>query len=297
MNVNILGNNSGKTTLLRNLKSFETALNLDQIIYSHTRITPSSESVIDLIFTSDKGKINQSEVINFGLSDHFITFCSKKIGKEKFNPRKSVKIRSMKNYSKELFIDKLKEVDWSDVTGSYVVDSSFENFKGLFLSVIDSLAPEKEFRLKQRTEPWFNSEISEAISERDNWLRLFKSLKVESFYIKYKYYRNRAQTLVANAKRNFFRDQIATNKDCPKKLWQMLKSLGMPSKKTKSAASSIWLTMDDGICFEESRVADSLNDLFTTIAHKLVKELPSGIGKFTSSFFTNFYKSVFCQST
>ena len=43
--------------------------------------------------------------------------------------------------------------------------------------------------------------------------------------------------------------------------------------------------------FEESRVADSFNDFFTTIAHKLVKELPSGIGKFTSSFFTNFYKS------
>ena len=160
MNVKILGNNSGKTTLLRNLKSFETALNLDQIIYSHTRITPTSGSVIDLIFTSDKDKINQSGVINFGLSDHFITFCSRKIGKEKLNHRKSVKIRSMKNYSKELFIDKIKEVDWSDVTGSYDNDSSFENFKRLFQSVIDYLAPEKEVRLKQRTEPWFDSEIS-----------------------------------------------------------------------------------------------------------------------------------------
>ena len=120
---------------------------------------------------------------------------------------------------------------------------------------------------------------------------------MESFYIKDKYYKKQGKTLVANAKRKFFRDQRATNKDCPKKLWQMLKSLGMPSIKTKSAASSIWLTMDDGICFEESRVAISFNDFFTTIAHKSVKELPSGIGKFTSSFFTNFYKSVFCQST
>ena len=110
-------------------------------------------------------------------------------------------------------------------------------------------------------------------------------------YIKYKYYRNRAETLVANAKRNFYRNQIATNKDCPKKLWQMLKSLGMPSKKTKSAASFIGLTMYDGICFEESRVPYSFNDFFTTVANKLVKELPCGIGKFTSSFFTNFYKS------
>ena len=64
----------------------------------------------------------------------------------------------------------------------------------------------------------------------------------------------------------------------------------MPSKKTGSAASSIGLTIDDGICLE-SRVADSFNDFFTIIASKLVKELPSGIDKFTSSFFTNFYKS------
>ena len=64
----------------------------------------------------------------------------------------------------------------------------------------------------------------------------------------------------------------------------------MPSKKTESAASSIGLTIDDGICLE-SRVADSFNYFLTTIASKLVKDLPSGIGKFTSSFFTNFYKS------
>ena len=83
----------------------------------------------------------------------------------------------MKNNSKEFFIEKLREVDWSDVTWSNDVESSFENFKRLFLSVIDSLAPEKEVRLKQRTEPWFNSEISEAISERDNWLRLLNNSK------------------------------------------------------------------------------------------------------------------------
>ena len=131
------------------LKSIETALNIDQIIHSPSRITPTSQSAIDLIFTSDKGKINYSGVINFDLNDHLITFCFRKIGKEKLNPRKSVKIRSMKNYSIELFIEKLREVDWSDVTGSYDVDSGFENFKRLFLSVIDSLAPEKEVRLKQ----------------------------------------------------------------------------------------------------------------------------------------------------
>ena len=71
-------------------------------------------------------------------------------------------------------------------------------------------------------------------------------------------------------------------------LGKVLSEFFIVGKWLKSAASSIGLTIDDGICFEEFRVADSFNDFFTTIASK---DLPSGTCKFTSSFFTNVYKS------
>ena len=36
-------------------------------------------------------------------------------------------------------------------------------FKTIFHSVLDSVAPVKEVKLKQRTEPWMNSEILQNI--------------------------------------------------------------------------------------------------------------------------------------
>ena len=40
-------------------------------------------------------------------------------------------------------------------------------FKDYFLGVVDELAPVKEIRIKQRTEPWMNADILELITLRD----------------------------------------------------------------------------------------------------------------------------------
>ena len=58
-------------------------------------------------------------------------------------------------------------------------------------------------------------------------------------------------------------------------LGKVLSEFFIVGKWLKSAASSIGLTIDDGICFEEFRVADSFNDFFTTIASKEVAPVNS----------------------
>lgn len=39
-------------------------------------------------------------------------------------------------------------------------------FREILLKVIDSVAPLKEIRIKQRTEPWIDFDISEGLKER-----------------------------------------------------------------------------------------------------------------------------------
>ena len=43
------------------------------------------------------------------------------------------------------------------------VEMAWDSFKKKFHSVSDSVAPVKEVKLKQRTEPWMNSEILQNI--------------------------------------------------------------------------------------------------------------------------------------
>ena len=47
-----------------------------------------------------------------------------------------------------------------------------------FLGVFDELAPVKEIRIKQRTEPWMNADILELITLRDKAFYVLKGLKM-----------------------------------------------------------------------------------------------------------------------
>ena len=56
-----------------------------QLINTPTRITPTGEFCLDLIFVSHRDKISQSGVINRGLGDYFLTYCTRKVQRGSFN--------------------------------------------------------------------------------------------------------------------------------------------------------------------------------------------------------------------
>ena len=103
------------SNLQRRLVEFQTTFDLDQVIVEPTRITPKSRTIIDLILVSDPAKISQSGVIEIGVSDHFLTYCTRKITKVLYHKHNNVKIRSLKNYNKEILEQRLKDATWSDV--------------------------------------------------------------------------------------------------------------------------------------------------------------------------------------
>ena len=51
-------------------------------------------------------------------------------------------------------------------------------FKDVILSVLNTVAPIKEVRLKQRREPWVDSNILDLIKKRDFYLYKFKKDKL-----------------------------------------------------------------------------------------------------------------------
>ena len=70
------------------------------------------------------------------------------------------------------------------------------------MSVVDSIAPIKENRLKQCTEPWMSNEILEGIRERDTSLYNFmKKRTAENL-------RNKLQRSIKSVKRTYFIDKI-----------------------------------------------------------------------------------------
>ena len=72
---------------------------LKQLIKSPTRVTPNTSTLINHVLTNANQKITQCGLIDIGLSDHQMIFCTKKIKKEKVGGHKQISFISFKNYS------------------------------------------------------------------------------------------------------------------------------------------------------------------------------------------------------
>ena len=70
----------------------------------------------------------------------------------KIGQHNTIKIRSVKNHSKELFNQKLSEVQFPDYSNFENVNEAYADLSSKLIGVIDSIAPLKQIQLKTNTE-------------------------------------------------------------------------------------------------------------------------------------------------
>ena len=85
---------------------------MTQIINTSIRITSTTSTILDLILISDTAKISQCGVLDLGLGNHQVIYCTRKCKKIPISRHNGVTVRSLRNYSQEIFEEKLHEVDW-----------------------------------------------------------------------------------------------------------------------------------------------------------------------------------------
>ena len=73
----------------------------------------------------------------------------------------------MKGYSKDRLCNELRDIDWSPVLFATDVNMALEKLYAMFLSVIDSIAPYREYRRRHDSAPWMCGEILAGIKKRD----------------------------------------------------------------------------------------------------------------------------------
>ncbi len=282
----------GGTKLFRDYTNILHVFGFRQIINTFTRVTCKTSTILDHILVSQSEKICQKGVIPVGISDHFITYCTRKVVRGQFNRHNIVKIRSMKNYCKESLLSELRKIDFSVVTNQNDVHVAWSNFKNIMSEVIEMLAPCKEIRVKQRSEPWITGEIIGKIHERDKMLYMSRKSKNEEHHKCFCMLRNQVSRLVKKAKRDYLSQKIEDCKNDPKGLWQQLKRLGYSNKSKEEG--HIVLKINDKIEYDPVTIGNHVNTFFTTIANKLVSKLPHVPSLYTvdSQTFLDFYRDV-----
>ena len=276
--------------LVSKYKELCQTFSLKEIIQDPTRVTSTTSSLLDHILTNNGWKISQKGVIDVGLSDHQLIYCTRKIFRIKSNMHKQIRIRSLKNYTPELLIEELRKIDFPDYSIFSNVNIAYKDIVDKIVSIIDKIAPYKDLRVKNNTQDWFDEEIAEAIRVRDKRLKKFKSTKLhidENLYREAKYL---ALKLIKEKKKQYYKEKLKENIGKPKELWKALKSLGLPSK--KGSISNICLKKDDKINFDDKTNANTFKDFYCNLASDLVEKLPPPSNKFGITSVRNYYQNT-----
>ena len=152
---------------------------LAQIIKSPTRITCSSISLFDHILASLSERISQKGVINVGLSDHQLIYCTRKTCRIKTGvvPKK-IKSRPLKNYVVDTYKHALRKANFPNYEYFEDVYRAYSDFFIKLMTLIDNVAPCKTKRFKGNTQNWFDREVLEKPKSMDKLFKIFKKIRV-----------------------------------------------------------------------------------------------------------------------
>ena len=114
-----------------------------------TRVTRKTATFIDHVLTNSTQKVSQSGAIGLGISDHDLVYCTRKTSSLKLNKHNDISIRSMKNYTKENFLELLRKINLPGYTTFACLNKAYPEFIFKLSEVIDLLCPgKKKLRLK-----------------------------------------------------------------------------------------------------------------------------------------------------
>ena len=246
------------------------ARNLAQFVDEPTRITETSSTMIDLILSNSANALD-CQVHDIGLSDH--CFVSIKRGNLKI-PRypKFIECRSFKKFTQETFLERLGDLDWSNVLKAADADIAAQAFNDNVLGVLDILAPITKKRVRESSPQWVTEDLIKSIRKRDYLKKVASRSKNEMDWQNFKQQRNFVINLKNRLKNQYFQNKIDDNKDNSKKLWKTLNTL-IPNDK-KSNNITHFLTDEGKEISDKKEIAETFNRFFSTVGSKLASVFP-----------------------
>ncbi|CAB4031940.1 Hypothetical predicted protein [Paramuricea clavata] len=251
LNCNMLENGQER----RALTNFSTELNLTQIIKTPTRITATSQTLIDVILVSSTALVLESGVINTSISDHLPVYVLLKLKAPKM-PACYITTRSYKNYNPSLFSSDLvtKSDRLLSILSNTNVNTILETFKDVLHSTLDVHAPLKTFKIRNRSCPYVTNEIKELMKSRDLHLRRFQLTRAEGDWVVYKEYRNNVKTKIKAAAKDHTFNEVREHKHNARSLWKIINNI-IPSKEKETQVYSK----------DPKTVAEDFNLFFTSV--------------------------------
>ncbi|CAB4027160.1 Hypothetical predicted protein [Paramuricea clavata] len=218
LNCNLLQQNIDGLSLL----NFASELNLKQLIASPTRITESSESLIDVVMSSTPDLVQESGVIETSISDHFSVYMQTSFPNTRHNSE---------------------------------VNSKLSILNDALLSTLQTHAPVKTIRVRNRPCPYIPQNIKDLMAHRDQLHRQFKFSRDVGDWTTYKNARQSVKIALKNAEKEYVRGEVLAHKNNTTSLWKIINRC-IPSKERKCYSK------------DSEQIANEFNQFFIAVGEK-----------------------------
>ena len=155
LNVNFLKQDNKEFKAILNIFGFE------QMVDEPTRISESTETLIDIIVTNNPANIIKTEVIPTSIGDHDMVGCVRKLNNASFKPRK-ITCRDYRSYHPEAMNEELETVDWSAFYSCRTVNEAWSQMKDILLTIFEHHAPKICKKVRGKSAPWLTSNVQKA---------------------------------------------------------------------------------------------------------------------------------------
>ena len=254
------------STECKQLKAIFKSLNFTQLISEATRVTQGSKTLLDLIASNVPQNICFSGVVPYGLSDHDMVFCVRKLNHRKA-PVQTKLIRNYANYDPSSFCKDLNNVDWDmpEISSGNTddlcncINEQWSNFKTSFVRIADCHAPIISKRVRGIDNcPWMTSDIKRDMRQRDYSLKKARRTTKDEDWLNYRVLRNRVTKKIKAAKNLYNKKLVEENTNDPKAFWKTIKKILPGEEKVKVSSISI----DGENCTNKLKIANAFNKFF-----------------------------------
>ena len=132
--------------------------------------------------------------------------------------------------------------------------------------ILEVMCPYRNIFVRENRTPWFTHEIYECINKRTYYIRLFRNTRNHDIFTIVKYFRNKCNKLVRDAKREFIKNNLEANRLNPKKFWRTLNSILKIDSSKCADVEFFDKTSNRKIPLAET--SDFLNDFFANVGNR-----------------------------
>ena len=183
------------------------------LINRPTRVTSTSATLIDNIFTNDYGEESfaYSGILYCDISDHFPVFHITM--HEEITKKPVIKTKRTINHSTiSRLKQSLQQIDWSSTVDATCAQSAYSKFHESFSSLYNKHIPKIEYKFRiDKYKPWISACLLKSIKHKHELY--IQSLNGDIHKRIYTIYKNKLNHLLRISKRRYYIDLMEQNKN------------------------------------------------------------------------------------